>query len=162
VVLIGPPGAGKTTVGRSVAGRLGVDFRDTDADVAAIAGKPVSQIFIDDGESAFRAMEVAAVAEALQTHDGVLALGGGAVLAPATRAALRGHVVVYLDVTLATAARRVGFNRDRPLLLHNPRATLKALLDERRPIYRSVATTVVAADGRVNEVVAKVLAAVAA
>ncbi len=159
VVLIGAPGAGKTTIGRSVAHRLGVEFRDTDADVAATAGKPVAQIFVDDGEPAFRAMEVAAVAEALRSHDGVLALGGGAVLAPATQETLRGHRVVYLEVSLATAARRVGFNRDRPLLLQNPRATLRALLDERRPVYQSVATAVIPADGRVNEVVARVLAA---
>jgi shikimate kinase len=158
VVLVGAPGAGKTTIGRSVAHRLGVNFRDTDADIAAAAGKPVSQIFVDDGEPAFRAMEVAAVAEALRTHDGVLALGGGAVLAPATQEALRGHRVVYLEVTLATAARRVGFNRDRPLLLHNPRATLRALLDDRRPVYQSVATVVVPADGRVSEVVGRLLA----
>jgi shikimate kinase len=161
VVLIGAPGAGKTTIGRSVAHRLGVAFRDTDSDIAATAGKPVSQIFVDDGEPAFRAMEVAAVADALRTHDGVLALGGGAVLAPATQEALRGLPVVYLEVTPATAARRVGFNRDRPLLLHNPRATLRALLDERRPVYQSVASAVVTADGRVNEVVTKVLAVLA-
>jgi shikimate kinase len=159
VVLIGAPGAGKTTIGRSVAHRLGAGFRDTDADIAAAAGKPVAQIFVDDGEPAFRAMEVAAVAEALRSHDGVLALGGGAVLAPATQEALRGHRVVYLEVSLATAARRVGFNRDRPLLLHNPRATLRALLDARRPVYLSVATTVISADGRVSDVVSRVLEA---
>jgi shikimate kinase len=157
LVLIGAPGAGKTTVGRIVAGRLGVGFRDTDADVAAAAGKPVSAIFVDDGEAVFRALEATAVAEALRAHGGVLALGGGAVLTQATQEALRGHRVIFLDVVLSTAARRVGLNRDRPLLLNNPRATLKALLDARRPIYRAMATKVVAADGRVNEVVARVL-----
>jgi shikimate kinase len=105
LVLIGAPGAGKTTVGRMVAGRLGVGFRDTDADVAAAAGKPVAAIFVDDGEAAFRALEATAVADALRTHAGVLALGGGAVLTPATQEALRGHQVVFLDVVLATAAR---------------------------------------------------------
>lgn len=159
VVLIGAPGAGKTTVGRSLAHRLGVGFRDTDSDIATKAGKPVSQIFVDDGEPAFRELEVAAVADALRDHDGVLALGGGAVLTPATQEALRGHRVVYLEVTLSTAARRVGLNRDRPLLLHNPRATLKALLDDRRPVYRSVAKVVISADGRVSDVVTEVLAA---
>jgi len=159
VVLIGAPGAGKTTIGRSVAARLGVGFRDTDTDVAAAAGKPIAQIFVDDGEPAFRALEVQAVTAALRSHPGVLALGGGAVLAPTIRDALRGHRVIFLDVSLATAARRVGLNRDRPLLLGNPRATLKRLLDERRPIYSSLATAVVRAEGRVPEVVARVLAA---
>jgi shikimate kinase len=159
VVLIGAPGAGKTTTGRALATRVGVGFRDTDADVAVAAGKPVAQIFVDDGEAAFRALEAIAVAEALRTHQGVLALGGGAVLSPATQEALRGHRVVFLDVDLATAARRVGLNRDRPLLLNNTRATLKSLLDARRPVYRAAASNVVAADGRINEVVAKVLEA---
>lgn len=163
VVLVGPPGAGKTTVGRLVAEALGVRFRDTDADVSAAAGKPVSEIFVDDGEPVFRAMERDAVAAALAEHDGVLALGGGAVTSPETRALLAGHRVVFLDVGLADAARRVGFNRDRPLLLGNPRAQLMKLMDARRPLYEEVATAVVGAGGTEPRAVAEaVLAALSA
>jgi shikimate kinase len=158
-VLVGAPGAGKSTVGRQVAAKLGCAFRDTDADIAAAAGKSVSEIFVEDGEPAFRAMEAEAVAKALAEFDGVLALGGGAVLAAETRRALAGHEVVFLDVGLSMAARRVGLNRDRPLLIEAPRATLKKLLDARRPLYTEVATHTVSADGRIGEVVGQVLAA---
>ncbi|MGH8824374.1 MAG: shikimate kinase [Jiangellaceae bacterium] len=161
VVLVGAPGAGKTTVGRLVANRLGVAFRDTDSDVEAVAGKSISDIFLDDGEAAFRALERAAVAEALTTHDGVLALGGGAVTDPRTPELLEGHVVVFLDVGLADAASRVGLNRDRPLLIGNPRAQLKRLLDERRPLYSKVAALTVDTTGRTpDEVAAEVLTGV--
>lgn len=154
VVLVGPPGAGKTTVGRLVAERLGVGFRDTDADVEARAGTTVAEVFLDRGEDAFRAMEREAVSAALAAHDGVLAVGGGAVLDAGTRAALAGHRVVFLDVSLADAAARVGFNRDRPLLLGNPRGQLQRLLAERRPLYEEVADDVVGTDGRPPEDVA--------
>ncbi len=143
LVLVGPPGAGKTTVGRLVAERLGVTFRDTDADVVAVAGKPIAEVFIDDGEDHFRALETAAVAQALANHDGVLSLGGGAVLDAGTRALLREQQTVLLDVDLASAASRVGMNRDRPVLALNPRAQLKLLLDARMPLYLEVATHVV-------------------
>jgi shikimate kinase len=158
-VLVGAPGAGKSTIGKQIALKLGCAFRDTDADIAAAAGKPVSAIFVDDGEPAFRAMEVEAVAKALAEFDGVLALGGGAVMSPETRRALAGHEVIFLDVGLSMAARRVGLNRDRPLLIEAPRNTLKKLLDARRPLYTEVATHTIAADGRVSEVVGQVLAA---
>lgn len=147
-VLIGPPGAGKTTLGGLLAEHLGVAFRDVDHDIEASAGKPISDIFVDDGEPAFRALEVAAVADALDTHGGVLALGGGAVIAAATRAALRGHRVVYLRVGLSDAAERVGLNTARPLLALNPRATLRTLLAQRAPLYAEVATITVNTDGR--------------
>ena len=118
VVLIGPPGSGKSTTGHALALALGVTWRDTDADVEATAGKAISDIFVDDGEPHFRALERTAVAAALATHDGVLALGGGAVLDPVTEGALgaystAGGVVIFLDVTLAHVAPRVGFNRIR-------------------------------------------------
>ncbi len=158
-VLVGAPGAGKTTVGRLLAEALGVAFRDTDDDIVATAGKPVPDIFIDDGEDAFRALERAAVAAALAGFDGVLALGGGAVLAPETRERLRGHTVVHLGVEVSDAVSRVGLGIGRPLLAVNPRATLRYLLEQRRPLYREVATLTVSTGGRSPaEVAAEVLA----
>jgi shikimate kinase len=154
VVLVGPPGSGKTTVGRLLATRLDVELRDTDADVEQAAGRTISDIFVEDGEEAFRALEVAAVTRALAEHDGVLALGGGAVLAEETRRSLRGHRVVQLDVGLADAAERVGFNSARPLLVVNPRAELKRMLAERKPLYDEVAVLTVSTDGRDAEAVA--------
>jgi shikimate kinase len=152
-VLVGPPGAGKTTVGGLLAHRLGVLFRDTDADVEERAGKTVTDVFVEDGEAAFRGMEVEAVAAALTRHAGVLALGGGAVMADDTRRALAGHRVVFLDVDLPSAARRVGLNRDRPVLIGNPRAQLRTLLDARRPLYEEVATVTVDTGGQDAEAV---------
>jgi shikimate kinase len=161
-VIVGAPGAGKTTVGKAVAATLGVGFRDTDADIVAATGKSVADLFLLDGEDEFRRLETVAVAEALASHDGVLALGGGAVLAESTRERLAGHVVVFLDVGLADAASRVGMARDRPLLLGNPRGQLLAMLDARRPVYQQVATVIVPTDGRtISEVTAAVLAALA-
>ena len=147
-VLVGPPGSGKTTVGELVARSLGLAFRDTDADIVASVGKPISDIFVDDGEEAFRALERQAVATALDTFDGVLALGGGSVLAEETRRRLKEHTVVYLSVELSDAVSRVGLGSGRPLLSVNPRATLKYLLDQRRPLYQEVATFTVVTDGR--------------
>jgi shikimate kinase len=147
VVLVGPPGAGKSTVGPLVAQRRGVGFRDTDADVEAAAGESISDIFVDRGESAFRELEREAVRRALSDHDGVLALGGGAVVDEDTRAALAEHRVVFLDVGLADATARVGLNRDRPLLLGSPRAQLRVMLDARRLLYDEVATVTISTDG---------------
>jgi shikimate kinase len=159
-VIVGPPGAGKTTVGQLVAQALGKPFRDTDADIEQRAGKPISEIFVDDGEAHFRELERAAVATALTDFDGVLALGGGAVLAEETRALLRGRPVVLLSVELADAAARVGLSGARPLLAINPRATMKYLLDQRRPLYEEVAMVTVKTDGITpEEVAAQVLAA---
>jgi shikimate kinase len=162
VVLVGPMGAGKTTVAGLLGERWGVPVRDTDADVEATAGKSVSDIFVEDGEAAFRALERDAVAEALSGHDGVLALGGGAVLDPETRARLAGHTVVFLRVGLTDAVHRVGLGVSRPLLLGNVRGRIKALLDERTPIYESVASVSVETDGRTPEDVAREIEGVVA
>jgi shikimate kinase len=155
VVLVGPMGAGKTTVARLLADAWGTTMRDTDQDVVAAEGREIADIFVDSGEEAFRALERAAVAEALATHDGVLALGGGAVLDPTTREELAGHAVVFLRVGLSDAVKRVGLGSGRPLLLGNVRGRIKTLLDERTPVYESVATLVVDTDGRTPEDVAQ-------
>lgn len=147
VVLVGAMGAGKSTVGRLVADALGVGFLDSDQEIERVTGKSVADIFVDDGEAHFRELERRAVAASLGTHTGVLALGGGAVLDPGTRALLAGHRVVFLRVGLADAARRVGLGVSRPLLLGNVRGRIKQLLDERTPVYESVATHVVDTDG---------------
>lgn len=153
-VLVGPMGAGKTTVAGLLAARWGVAVRDTDADVEASEGRSVSDIFVDDGEPRFRELERDAVARALAEHDGVLALGGGAVLDAGTRAALAAHRVVFLRVGLSAAADRVGLGTSRPLLLGNVRGRIKQLLDERTPVYESVARVVVDTDGRTPDEVA--------
>lgn len=157
VVLVGPMGAGKTTVAGLLGAAWGVPVRDTDDDIERAQGRSVSDIFVDSGEAHFRALEVAAVASALESHDGVLALGGGAVLDPATRERLAGHTVVFLRVGLSDAVSRVGLGGGRPLLLGNMRGRIKQLLDERTPVYESVATHTVDTDGRTaNEVAGEV------
>jgi shikimate kinase len=155
LVLVGPMGAGKTTVAHLLAGAWGVAARDTDADIEAAEGRTVADIFVESGEPEFRRLEREAVGRALEAHDGVLALGGGAVLDPTTRERLAGHTVVFLRVGLSDAVKRVGLGSSRPLLLGNVRGRIKALLDERTPVYESVATLVVDTDGRTPEDVAR-------
>lgn len=160
-VLIGTMGAGKTTVGELVAAELGVAFADSDHLVEDRVGKSVQDIFVDEGEAAFRAEERAAVAWALQNHDGVLSLGGGAVLDPATQALLAAHQVVFLRVGLADAVKRVGLGVGRPLLLGNVRSRIKQLLDERTPVYQGLARITVDTDDRAPaEVAAEIVAAI--
>ncbi|MFD1831427.1 shikimate kinase [Streptomyces desertarenae] len=148
VVLVGPPGAGKSTVGSLVARRLGVSLRDTDADIEAAEGRPIPEIFVEDGEPRFRELERQAVRAALTGHDGVVSLGGGAVMDPGTRELLAGLPVVFLDVPLADAVRRVGLDAPRPLLAVNPRQQWRTLMERRRPLYEEVARAVVDTGGR--------------
>ncbi|WP_211658503.1 shikimate kinase [Phytoactinopolyspora halophila] len=158
LILVGPPGAGKTAVGQAVARLLDVPWRDTDTDIEERAGKPITDIFVEDGEPAFREMERAAVQKALAEHDGVLALGGGAVRNPDTRADLGAAPVVFLDVDLPNAVSRVGLNRSRPLLLDSPRARLRQLMQERRPYYEEVASVTIDTSERTVDDVAEEVA----
>mgnify|MGYP001090657926 CR=1 FL=1 len=160
VVLIGAPGAGKSSVATVLGERTGLAVRDTDADVERTARRSVSDVFTELGEGEFRRLEREAVAAALAEHSGILALGGGAVLDPGTRELLRGHTVVFLAVSMPIGVRRTGLSTARPLLTGvNPRATFKALLDARLPLYREVATVEIDTDELTVEQVAQVIIA---
>ncbi|GAA3397713.1 shikimate kinase [Streptomyces roseoviridis] len=154
VVLVGPMGSGKSTVGALLAERLGAAYRDTDADIVAAEGREIADIFVEDGEDHFRALEREAVRTAVTEHEGVLALGGGAVLDEGTRALLRGLPVAYLSMDVEAAVRRVGLGAARPLLAVNPRRQWRELMDARRHLYEEVARAVVATDERTPEEVA--------
>jgi shikimate kinase len=161
IVLIGPPGAGKSTIGHSLAKKMQVKFADTDALIEAKLQKKISDIFVDLGEPFFRSEELIVLAEVLQSDNGVISLGGGAPISPQAQELLRssGAIVIFLDISLGKAAARVGFNRDRPLLLGNPRAQWNELMSSRRPIYESLATAVIPVDDRsVNEICSDILA----
>lgn len=155
VVLVGPMGVGKSTVGRLLAARWGLAYRDTDDDIAAADGRSVPEIFTADGEPAFRAAEARAVGGALAAHRGVLALGGGAVLDAGTRALLAAHPVVYLAMDAAEAARRTGLDRSRPLLAADPARRWRELMEARRHLYEEVASVTVRTDGRTPEEIAR-------
>jgi shikimate kinase len=176
VVLIGPPGAGKSAVGPLLADRLGVEFRDTDAEVGAVAGKPVSDIFIENGEAAFRELERSAVGTALgalRDRGGVLALGSGAVLDAGISSLLdglrdrgglggaspRASTVVYLSAGFGTVAGRIGLDRPRVVVPGNPRGRLRAMLDERDAIYQRLAAVTVPTDDLDPDEVADQIAA---
>jgi shikimate kinase len=151
IVLVGPMGVGKSTVGGLLAERLDCAYRDTDDDIVAEQGRTIADIFVDEGEPVFRAIEKQAVQRALAEHDGVLALGGGSILDADTRALLAGLRVVYLSMDVEEAARRTGLNAARPLLAVNPRKQWRELMEARRHLYESIATAVVATDGRTPE-----------
>lgn len=155
VVLVGPMGVGKSTVGVLVAERLGCVYRDTDDDIVAEQGRTIADIFVDEGEPVFRAVEKQAVHRALAEHDGVLALGGGSILDADTRALLAGHRVVYLSMDVEEAVQRTGLNAARPLLAVNPRRQWRELMEARRHLYTEVARAVVPTDGRTPEEVAQ-------
>jgi shikimate kinase len=161
IVLIGPPTAGKSSVGALLAAELGVSFADTDALVGAAAEKPVGDIFVDDGELVFRELERGAVARGLDTvkaDGGVLALGSGAVLDPDVRRMLAGQLIVYLEAGFATVAKRTGMDRPRVVIPGNPRGQLRAMLDQRRPVYAELAAITVPTDEQAPEETAAGLA----
>lgn len=161
IILIGPPGAGKSSIGHSLAKKMQVKFADTDALIETRLDKKISDIFIDLGEPVFRSEELLVLGEVLQSDNGVISLGGGAPISPQAQELLRssGATIIFLDISLGKAAARVGFNRDRPLLLGNPRAQWNELMSSRRPIYESLATAVIPVDDRsVNEICADILA----
>jgi len=160
VILVGPMGSGKTTIGQSLASSLGAVFRDTDLLIEEQESQSISEIFLDRGEDAFRLLEKEVLRQELLTDDTVLSLGGGAPISIDAQAAMRAIAspVVYLDVSLATVAPRIGFNRDRPLLLSNPRGQWQTLMEARRPIYQSIADVVIDAnDKSENEIVSIIL-----
>ena len=160
VILIGPMGSGKSTIGKSLANKLSLQFRDTDSVIEEQAKKTVSQIFIEDGEDAFRRIEKSVLRQELLSDNTVLALGGGAPISVDAQSALRAikSHVIYLDISLANVAPRIGFNRDRPLLLNNPRGQWQSLMEARRPIYESIADTIVDVNKRSqNEIVSQIM-----
>lgn len=149
IVLIGPPGAGKTTVGKALSKKLNLKFVDTDYLIEQKDGRKIAEIFLESGEEAFRALEKQVVLVSLDETDAVISLGGGAVLDLDVQAKLRlQEKVIFLDVSISNAAPRVGFNRERPLLLGNPRQQWLGLMEKRRPIYESLATFTVNTDNR--------------
>ena len=148
IVLIGPPGAGKSTVGKALSEQLFLEFLDTDALIEQSSGKSITDIFVVDGEPVFRTIELKTLASVLKSDNAIVSLGGGAPISEEAQLLIShsGSQVVFLDVSLSTAAPRVGFNRDRPLLLGNPRAQWQALSDQRRPIYERLANQIIKVD----------------
>ena len=153
VILIGPMGSGKTTIGSLLAEKLGLNFRDTDHLIEEQEEKTVSQIFLDQGEDAFRAIEKRVLREELLTDGTVLSLGGGAPISIDAQSALRAIAshIIFLDISLSTVAPRIGFNRDRPLLLNNPRGQWQTLMEARRPIYEAIADATINVDDKSEE-----------
>ena len=159
IVFIGAPGSGKSTVGAALSRKLALDFVDTDQLIEVREGKTITDIFVVDGEPYFRAVELETLKQVLKMNNVVVSLGGGAPISEQAQQELRSSdsMVIFLDVSLATAAPRVGFNRDRPLLLGNPRAQWQALSDKRRPIYETLADVSIKVDDMsVDEIVSAI------
>jgi shikimate kinase len=159
IVLIGPPGAGKSSVGRALSKELSMPFIDSDSEIEKAAGKTISEIFVDDGEQVFRKMEVEIVSKLLTDFTGVIALGGGAPITLETQQKLESidFPIIFIDVSISQAATRVGFNKDRPLLLINPRQQWLNLMNDRRPIYERLASEIVSSDNKKPVEVAKII-----
>ena len=153
-VIVGPPGSGKTVTGRALADLLGVPFHDTDEAIVRSVGRSIADLFVEDGEAAFRELERVVVTRALAEERGVVALGGGAPVQPGAAELLEGHTVVFLDVGIADASKRIGFDQSRPLLAVNPRASWVAMMNVRRALYEAVATLRADTAGRTPEDVA--------
>lgn len=159
IILIGPMGSGKSTVGESLAGSLSLHFRDTDEMIVAQSGREISDIFIEDGEEAFRTLEKIVLRTALLEDGAVLSLGGGACTSIDAQSALRasGAFIVYLKISLSQVSARVGFNQGRPLLMGNPRAQWQSLMNERAPIYEGLASYICEVDSKsVEEIVSEI------
>jgi shikimate kinase len=159
IVLIGPPGAGKTSIGKALSKELGLAFIDSDSEIERISGKTISEIFVDQGEAVFRKTEVETVTRILAEFEGVVALGGGAPINPEIQKVLLNseYPVIFIDVSISQAANRIGFNKDRPLLMINPRQQWLHLMSERRPIYEKLATITVSSDNSKPAEVAKTI-----
>ena len=159
IVLIGPPGAGKTSIGKALSKELELAFIDSDAEIERISGKTISEIFVDQGEAVFRKTEVETVTRILAEFEGVVALGGGAPINPEIQKVLLNseYPVIFIDVSISQAANRIGFNKDRPLLMINPRQQWLHLMSERRPIYEKLATITVSSDNSKPAEVAKTI-----
>ncbi len=159
IVLIGPPGAGKTSIGKALSKEIGLAFIDSDAEIERISGKTISEIFVDQGEAVFRKTEVETVTRILAEFEGVVALGGGAPINPEIQKVLLNseYPVIFIDVSISQAANRIGFNKDRPLLMINPRQQWLHLMSERRPIYEKLATITVSSDNSKPAEVAKTI-----
>ncbi len=157
IVLIGPPGAGKSSIGKALAKELNLNFIDSDSEIEKISHKKISEIFIGDGEPAFRLLEVDVVRKVLSDFDGVISLGGGAPINKEIQEVLQdaNYPVVFIDVSIAQAATRIGFNKDRPLLLVNPRQQWISLMNDRRPIYEKLASQTISSDNQKPHEVAK-------
>ena len=157
IVLIGPPGAGKSSIGKALAKELNLDFIDSDSEIEKISHKKISEIFIEDGEPAFRLLEVDVVRKVLADFNGVISLGGGAPISKEIKEVLENadYPVVFIDVSIAQAATRIGFNKDRPLLLVHPRQQWISLMNDRRPIYEKLASQTISSDNQKPHEVAK-------
>ena len=157
IVLIGPPGAGKSSIGKALAKELNLNFIDSDSEIEKLSHKKISEIFIEDGEPAFRLLEVDVVRKVLSDFEGVISLGGGAPINAEIQEVLEDadYPVVFIDVSIAQAATRIGFNKDRPLLLVNPRQQWISLMNDRRPIYEKLASQTISSDNRKPHEVAK-------